>query len=190
MRHCCARTFKMLGPWIISKLFSKPVSCVAHYFCEFCKKRLILFLSFCTNSSFNSTFIFLTVIHTFFWFQGPSILTWGTLSHRSHMFQRFHLFLASLVMSQKNIRLEWFGRGNIDNIETKVFFSKQRIYCIQCPVLLRCVCEQMLLQISMLLFFENPNGFEWKKELETLVHCAFKLWLLMYCECIHGNAQL
>ena len=34
------------------------------------------------------------------------------------MFQRFHLFLASLVMSQKNIQLEWFGRGNIDDIET------------------------------------------------------------------------
>ena len=29
-----------------------------------------------------------------------------------------HLFLASLVMSRKNIRLEWFGRGNIDDIET------------------------------------------------------------------------
>ena len=34
------------------------------------------------------------------------------------MFQRFHLFLASLVMSRKNIRLKWFGRGNIDDIET------------------------------------------------------------------------
>ena len=40
------------------------------------------------------------------------------LSHQSHMFQRFHLFLASLVMSRKNIWLEWFGRGNIDDIET------------------------------------------------------------------------
>ena len=36
------------------------------------------------------------------------------------MFQRFHLFLASLVMSRKNIRLKWFGRGNIDDIETHV----------------------------------------------------------------------
>ena len=35
------------------------------------------------------------------------------------MSQRFHLFLASLVMSRKNIRLEWFGRGNIDDIETQ-----------------------------------------------------------------------
>ena len=108
----------MLGPWIISKLFSKPVLCVAHYFCEFCKEAEQYFPWFCINSSFNRTFIFLTVIHTFFWFQGPSILTWGTLSHRSHMFQRFHLFLASLVISQKNIQLEWLGRGNIDDIET------------------------------------------------------------------------
>ena len=34
------------------------------------------------------------------------------------MFQQFLLILASLVMTQKNIRLEWFGRGNIDDIET------------------------------------------------------------------------
>ena len=117
-RHCCARTFKMLGPWIISTLFSKPVLCVAHYFCEFCKEADHYFPCFCTNSSFNGAFIFLTVIHSFYCFQGPSILTWGTLSHRSHMFQQFHLFLASLVMSWKNIRLKWFGRGNINNIET------------------------------------------------------------------------
>ena len=60
------------------------------------------------------------VIHTFYWFQGPSILTCGTLFHRLHMFQRFHLFLASLVMARKNIRLERFGRGNINDIETKI----------------------------------------------------------------------
>ena len=117
-RHCRAWTFKIPGPWINFKLFSKPVSCVAHYFCEFCKEADHCFPWFCMNSSFNSTFIFLTVIHSSYCFQGPSILTWGTLSHRSHMFQRFHLFLASLVMTRKNIRLEWFGRGNIDDIET------------------------------------------------------------------------
>ena len=117
-RHCRAWTFKMLGPWIIFKLFSKPVPCVAHCFCKFCKEADHYFPYFCTNSSFSCTSVFLMVICTFFWFQGPSILTWGTLSHRSHMFQRFHLFLASLVISQKNIRLEWFGRENINDIET------------------------------------------------------------------------
>ena len=118
MRHCRARTFKMIGPWIISKLFSKLVSCVAHYFCEFCKEADHYFPWFCINSSFNGTFLFLTIIHSFYCFQGPSILTWGMLSHWSHMLQRFHLFLASLVMPRKNIRLEWFGRGNINDIET------------------------------------------------------------------------
>ena len=115
----------MFGPWAISKLFSKPVSCVAHYFCEFCKEADHYFPCFWTNSSFNGASIFLTVMRSFYCFQGPSILTWGTLSHRSHMFQRFHLFLASLVMSQKNIRLEWFGRGNIDDIETTSYIQKQ-----------------------------------------------------------------
>ena len=53
-------------------------------------------------------------------FPGPSILTWGTLSNQLHMLQWFPLFLASLVMSQKNIWLKWFGRGNIHNILTMV----------------------------------------------------------------------
>ena len=111
----------MLGPWTISKLFLKPVSCVTHYFYEFCKEVDHHFPWFCINPSFNSASIFLTVIHLSYCFQGPSILTWGTLSHWSHMFQRFHIFLASLVMSRKYIRLEWFRRGNIDDIETVLY---------------------------------------------------------------------
>ena len=69
------------------------------------------------------------MIHTFYWFQGQSILTWGTLSHRLHMFQQFHLFLASLVMTRKNILLEWFGRGNIDDIETVLNIKKILFEC-------------------------------------------------------------
>ena len=157
----------MFGPWAISKLFSKPVSCVAHYFCEFCKKRLILFLSFCTNSSFNSTFIFLTVIHTFFWFQGPSILTWGTLSHRSHMFQRFHLFLASLVMSWKNIRLECFGRGNIDDIESLGKTSRGKRQARQAPQalrarLFRAMIPRWVKHCRLLFFIEDKMAGEKK----------------------------
>ena len=123
----------MPGPWIISKVSSKPVLCVTHYFSRFCKRAEQYFPRFCINSSFNYIFGFLTVIHTFYCFQGPSILTWGTLSHWSHMFQRFHLFLASLVMTWKNIRLEWFGRGNINDIETLPyhanFLQKKVIDC-------------------------------------------------------------
>ena len=105
-RHHRARTFKIPGPWINFKLFSKPVSCVAHYFCEFCKKRLILFLSFCTIRVLIALSYFLTVIHTF-------------SDSRARLCPNgFKLFLASLVMSRKNIRLEWFGRGNINDIET------------------------------------------------------------------------
>ena len=108
----------MLGPWTISKLFMKPVSCVTHNFYEFCKEVDHHFPWFCISPSFNSASIFLTVIHLSYCSQGPSILTWGTLSHWSHMFQRFHIFLASLVMSRKYIRLEWFRRGNIYDIMT------------------------------------------------------------------------
>ena len=133
-----ARTFKMIGPWTISKLFSKPVSCVAHYFCEFCKKQVIIFLVFALIQVLIALSYFLAIIHTFFWFQGPSILTWGTLSHRLHMFQWFHLFLASLVMSRKNIRLEWFGRGNIDDIETNSILIKlceiNTFHCMLCEI--------------------------------------------------------
>ena len=59
------------------------------------------------------TFEVLTVLHLILQILGPVILTQGTLSHQSHMSQQFPLFLASLVMPQTTIRLEWFGRGNI-----------------------------------------------------------------------------
>ena len=107
----------MFRPGAISKLFSKPVSCVAHYFCEFCKKRLILFL----NLALIQVLIALSYFNVYtyiFLIPGPVHFDLRDATHRSHMFQRFHLFLASLVMSRKNIQLEWLGRGNIDDIET------------------------------------------------------------------------
>ena len=88
------------------------------YFSKFYIKADKYFPRFCMNSSLNYTFGFLTVVHQFYCFQGPSVLNLETLSHRSHVFQRFPLCLASLVMLRRNIRLEWFRRGNIDDIET------------------------------------------------------------------------
>ena len=49
-QHCRTQTFKMFGPWTISKLFSKPVSCVTLYFSEFYQKEQY-FPWLCINSS-------------------------------------------------------------------------------------------------------------------------------------------
>ena len=103
MQHCHTRTFKTLGPWIFPNLFSKPVLCVIHYFSKFYIKADKYFPWFCMNSSFNCIFRFLTVVYILYCFQGPSILTWGTLSHRSHVFQQFPLYLASLVWCHEKI---------------------------------------------------------------------------------------
>ena len=111
-----ARTFKMPRPWTFSKLFPKPVLYLTHYFSEFYIKADKYFPQFCMNSSFNRTFGFWRLYILLYCFQGPSILTWETLSQRSHVFQRFPLCLASLVMLWRNIQLKWFGRGNIDDI--------------------------------------------------------------------------
>ena len=116
-RHCCARTFKTPGPWIFSKLFSKPVLCVPHYFYEFYIRADKYFPWFCMNSSFNCIFRFLTVVYILNCFQGPSILTWGTLSHRSHVFQQFPLYLASLVWCHEKI---FDSNGDSNGSEEKI----------------------------------------------------------------------
>ena len=58
-----------------------------------------------------------------FWFQGPSILTWETLPTSRICPNGLKLFLASLGMSRKNIQLGWFGRGNINDIETGIYLE-------------------------------------------------------------------
>ena len=57
MQHCRTRTFKMLGPWIFSKLFSKPVPCVAHHFCEFCKEADHCFPQFRKYQQYSDNFL-------------------------------------------------------------------------------------------------------------------------------------
>ena len=53
------------------------------------------------NSSFNCTFGFWQLYILLYCFQGPFILTWGKLSHRSHVFQRFPSLLTIISDATK-----------------------------------------------------------------------------------------
>ena len=87
-------------------------------------KRLLILLSFCIIRVLIALSYFVTVAHTFsvsrarlFWPEGsyPPVAYVPT--------NGFKLFLAALGMTRRNIRLGWFGRGNIDDIETWAIHS-------------------------------------------------------------------
>ena len=69
-------------------------------------------------------------------------------------------------MSQKNILLEWFGRGNIDDIET----SRNNAEFLECLMKTYSICIRTVkCERIKLTFFNLATGSRWESVFRSMV---------------------